>query len=86
MGKRTIYYSFGFALGALTEVLAMLVIRRPHHWEYVVSGAMSLGSVFGVCVTYIAERKGKVKSIEELHRPLTLFPRTPDSPVAPAPQ
>lgn len=34
-----------------------------------------LGNSFGVLFTYWAERRGKVKSIEELNRPLTLFPR-----------
>jgi hypothetical protein len=37
---------------------------------------MDLGTAFAILFTYIAERKGKVKSIEELRRPLTLFPRT----------
>jgi len=34
-----------------------------------------LGNSLGALFVYRAERKGKVKSIEELNRPLTLFPR-----------
>jgi hypothetical protein len=74
MGKRSAYSLLGFALGALVELLAVLVIRRPHHWESAMIGAVDLGFAGAVLITYIAERKGKVKSIEELHRPLTLFP------------
>lgn len=34
-----------------------------------------LGNAFGLTFVFWAERKGKVKTIEELNRPLTLFPR-----------
>jgi hypothetical protein len=58
------------------ELLAVLALRRPHHWEFVVSGALGLGTCLGILVTSIAERSGKVKAVEELNTPLTLFPRS----------
>jgi hypothetical protein len=64
----------GFALGAMVDVATTYAIR--HGWS--VAGVLGLGTAAGVIVLSIAERNRKVKSIEELHRPLTLFP--PDSP------
>ncbi len=75
MGRRTLYYFCGFALGALIELSVKLAIHRPHTWESAGFGAMGLGTSFGVLFLYIAERKRKIPSVEDLHRPLRLFPR-----------
>jgi hypothetical protein len=75
MGKRIAFALLGSAAGVLI-VLAISAIRKPHHWEFMASPAMALCIACGVVATLIAERMGKVKSIEELQRPLTLFPRS----------
>jgi hypothetical protein len=76
MGRRWKYGLPGVAIGLL--ILSVLfAIRRPHHWQYEILPAVTICLSCGNLATYIAERKGKVKSIEELHRPLTLFPRSP---------
>ena len=75
MGKRIAVALLGIAVGALI-FLAISVIRRPHHWEFVISPAMALCIACGAVATLIAERKGKVKTVAELERPLTLFPRS----------
>jgi hypothetical protein len=76
MGKRLAYFLPGFAIGLL--ILSVIwAIRKPHHWGAAFSLAIPLSISCGTWTTYIAERKGKVKSVEELRRPLTLFPRDP---------
>lgn len=78
MGKRAAYGLLGFALGAVI-VAILFSIRRPHHWNTAASTAIAFCVSCAAFVTWVAERKGKVKSIAELQRPLTLFPRsTPD--------
>ena len=73
MGKRLTYGLLGFALGALM-VAAILAIRRPHHLGFAASPAIAFCIACGALVTYIAERRGKVKSMKEIDRPPTLFP------------
>jgi hypothetical protein len=75
MGKRIACGLLGCALGALIG-LAIFSIRRPHNLGFAMSPAIALCMSCGTIVIWIAERKGKVKSMEELHRPLTLFPRS----------
>jgi energy-coupling factor transporter transmembrane protein EcfT len=77
MGKRIAYGLLGFAFGALI-VTALFAIRSPHHWGFAITPAIALCISCGTVVTWMAERNGKVKSIEELHRPLKLFPRATD--------
>ncbi len=77
MGKRCAYGLLGFAFGALI-LGALYAFRRPH-WGFFMSPALAFCISCGAIVTSIAERKDKVKSIEELHRPLTLFPRSADT-------
>ncbi|MGP0073138.1 MAG: hypothetical protein ACLPWF_14550 [Bryobacteraceae bacterium] len=77
MGKRIAYGLLGCAFGALIELL-IFSIRTPRHWGFAMSPAIALCISCGTIVIWIAERKGKVKSIQELHRPLTLFPRSTD--------
>lgn len=69
---------FGWAIG-LPMLLALFAIRRPHHWGMVVIPAIVCCNGIGLIAVRIAERKGKVNSIEELHRPLTLFPDSTDT-------
>jgi hypothetical protein len=76
MGKRLAYGLPGIAIGLLIAS-AIFAIRRPHHWQLEILPVVTLCLSCGLLTISIAERKGKVKSIEELHRPLTLFPRDP---------
>jgi hypothetical protein len=75
MGRRIAYALLGVAIGLLIN-LAFDAIRRPHDWA--TPGTVGLCLSCAAIVLGIAERKGKVKSIDEINRPLTLFPRTPD--------
>lgn len=75
MGKRAGYGLLGFALGA-EIVLLIFGIRRPHNWGFAMSAAIPFCVSCATLITWLAERKGKVKSITELRRPLTLFPRS----------
>jgi hypothetical protein len=79
MGKRLMYGLPGNAIGLLIAS-AMFAIRRPLNWQFEILPVIAICLSFGNLAIYIAERKGKVKSIKELHRPLTLFPRTSDPP------
>jgi hypothetical protein len=74
MGRRIAYALLGVAIGLLIN-LAIDAVRRPHDWFP--SGMIGLCLGCAALVVWIAERKGKVKTIDELHRPLTLFPRDP---------
>jgi hypothetical protein len=74
MGRRIAYGLLGVAIGLLIN-WAIDAVRRPHDWFPPATVGPCLGCA--ALVVWIAERKGKVKSIEELHRPLTLFPRDP---------
>ena len=73
MGKRRVYALLGFAIGFLI-ISALFAIRQPHHWGYAVSPAIAFCIACGALAVYVAERQGKVKSIREIDRPLTLFP------------
>jgi hypothetical protein len=79
MGRRLQYYLLGSAMG-LPILLVLFAIRPPHHWGMVIVPSIAICSPFGLIVLQKAERRGKVKSIEELQRPLTLFPRMSDPP------
>jgi hypothetical protein len=74
MGRRIAYALLGVAIGLLIN-LAIDAVRRPHDWATPATVGLCLSCA--AFVVGIAERKGKVKTIEELHRPLTLFPRDP---------
>jgi uncharacterized membrane protein YfcA len=75
MGKRCAFGLLGFALGAVI-VLLLFTIRRPHYLSVATSAATAFCISCSALVTWVAERKGKVKSIAELRRPPTLFSRT----------
>jgi len=77
MGRRLQYYLLGSAMG-LPILLVLFAIRPPHHWRMAIVPAIGVCNSIGLIVLQKAERRGKVKSIEELHRPLTLFPRMSD--------
>jgi hypothetical protein len=64
----------------LPILLVLFAIRPPHHWGMAIVPSIAICSSIGLIVLQKAERRGKVKSIEELHRPLTLFPRLPGPP------
>jgi hypothetical protein len=75
VGKRCAYGLLGFVLGAVI-VSILFAIRRPHSRSAATSTAIAFCVSCAAFATGVAERKGKVKSIAELHRPLTLFPRS----------
>jgi hypothetical protein len=76
MGRRIAYGLLGVAIGVVI-CSALHLIRRPHDREAALRADFGPCIVRGTLAVYIAERRGKVKTIEELHRPLTLFPRDP---------
>ena len=76
MGRRTQYLLLGWAMG-LPILLVLFAIRPPRHWGMAIVPSIGLCNGVGLIVLQKAERRGKVKSIEELHRPLTLFPACP---------
>jgi hypothetical protein len=76
---RSTYFLLGCGVGAFIWT-AFLAIRRPHDWVLAILSLIEMSVCCAVLACYFAERRGKVKSIEELHRPLTLFPRLPGPP------
>jgi hypothetical protein len=52
------------------QVIALVIWHRLGRWEGLLTVALPS---FTVAIN-MAERRGKVKSIKELNRPLTLFP------------
>jgi hypothetical protein len=76
MGRRIAYGFLGVAIGLLIT-LAFDAVRRPHVRESAIVGAIGLCISCASIIIGIAERQGKVKSIEDMHRPLTLFRRSP---------
>jgi len=70
MGKRLAYLLAGYCVGSLIMLVLWGFTRK-----FQILSLFVLGNSLGALFVYRAERKGKVKSIEELNRPLTLFPR-----------
>ena len=70
MGKRIAYVLAGYGVGCL-----ILVTLWAFTWKFRVWSVLMLGSSFGNLFVCWAQRKGKLKTIEELNRPLTLVPR-----------
>jgi hypothetical protein len=70
MGKRIAYGLVGYSIGSL-----ILLVFWAFTGKFKILSLLTLGNSFGAFFVYWAERKGKVKSIEEINRPLTLFPR-----------
>jgi len=70
MGKRLTYGLMGVGVGLL-PYLAWWALTG----KFKGISALCLAPACGNLFVYWAERKGKLKSIEELNRPLTLFPR-----------
>jgi hypothetical protein len=71
VGKR---FAYGFIGGWSVAALLMLLIWALTGKFNILSLAL-FGNTFGIWIVGWAERRGKVESIEQLHRPLTLFPR-----------
>jgi hypothetical protein len=71
MGRRLAYTLLGFGIGLLVALLLEGVLGKG-----LGMGAIGLALGCGSIAVGIAERKGKVKSIEEINRPVTLFPPT----------
>jgi len=70
MGKRLAYTLLGISIGlVITWGIRTAVGKRFD------TGGIVIAIACGVLAVSIAERKGKVKSIEELKRPATLFPK-----------
>jgi hypothetical protein len=70
MGKRYAYGLLGMALGGLVGSIPWALTGKP-------SPFVALGVAGASLAIFLAERKGKLKSIEEINRPITLFPRNP---------
>jgi hypothetical protein len=70
MGKRAVYLLAGYGVGSLIALALWLFTGKLK-----VLPLFVLGNTLGALFTWWAERSGKVKSIEEINRPLTLFPR-----------
>ncbi len=66
--------AYGMIGGWSAAALVMLSLRtltgRFPMWPFLI-----LGNTLAPAIVAWAERRGKVESIEQLHRPLTLFPR-----------
>lgn len=73
MGRRLANMLVGFAIGLVFFLTLEIALHKPFALEPALVGAFSCGTLS----VWIAERKGKVKSIEEINRPLTLFPPVP---------
>jgi hypothetical protein len=71
MGRRLAYTLLGFSIGLLVAFLLGAAVNK--HFG-IGAGAIGLAVACGAISVGIAERKGRVKSIEELNRPLTLVP------------
>jgi hypothetical protein len=69
MGRRLAYTLLGFGIGLLVALLLEGVLGKRFGM-----GAIGLALACGSIAVGIAERKGKVKSMEEINRPVTLFP------------
>jgi len=78
VGKRFIYWFGSYLIGSALGMLVLFLRGKPIFFSM---GSGSVGVMNGMGITcsslllWYAERNGKVKTIEELHRPLTLFPR-----------
>jgi len=70
MGKRLAFGLVGYGVGSL-----ILLVLWTFTGKFQILPLFVLGNSFSALFVYWAERKGKLKSIEELNRPLTLFPR-----------
>jgi hypothetical protein len=72
MGKRLAYTLLGIGIGLTIAWGIQSAIGKR-----IEIGGIStvIGVACGALAVSIAERKGKVKSIEELKRPATLFPK-----------
>lgn len=73
MRRRFAYWLIGFAFGSLVAGALDWELKKPFGARFI-GIAVGCGSV----AVAMAEKKGKVKSIEDINRPLTLFP--PDTP------
>jgi O-antigen/teichoic acid export membrane protein len=74
MGKRLAYTLLGFSIGLLVALVLGSVAGKSFGM-----GGVGIALSFGGLAVAIAEWRGKVKSIEEINRPVTLFPRTPSN-------
>jgi hypothetical protein len=70
MGKRLLYLLLGYGV-AWIPFFVWWAFTGKFKWV----AALWLGISFSNLLLYIGERSGKLKPIEELKRPLTLFPR-----------
>jgi hypothetical protein len=70
MGKRFALGLVGYGVGS-----SISLVLWAFTGKFQILSLFVLGNSLSALFVYWAERKGKVKSIEELNRPLTLFPR-----------
>ena len=71
MRKRFAYFTAGYVAGTGTALMleALFTVRSN------MAAAGFLGIMAGTLALKIAERTKRVKTIEELNQPLTIFPR-----------
>lgn len=74
MGKRIAYGLAGTCIGFVAASALATLLGKPPAGTAVLAIAICCGSI----TTGIAERMGKVQSIDEIKRPITLFPRKSD--------
>ncbi len=70
MGKRFAYFLLSFGAGMIPGLAAWALTGR-----FSAPLALGLGTACSSLGLLFCERTGRVKSIEEINRPLTLFPR-----------
>lgn len=76
MGKRLAYGLAGYAGGIGLGIGIALVLGKNHIGQFLNAHSvalMALGLGGSTIATYVAQKRGKVKSIDEIKRPLTLF-------------
>jgi hypothetical protein len=75
MLKRWVIFLFGWTVGVSPFVIADLYGWRPTGlWNLLITLA---GMAGGGAALRLAQRKGMVRTSEEIHRPLTLFQTEP---------
>jgi hypothetical protein len=70
MGKRLAYFLLSFGVGMVPSLATWAFTGK-----FSSALALGLGTSCSSLFLLFCERTGKVKSIEEIDRPLTLFPR-----------
>jgi hypothetical protein len=73
MKKRLIVYLAGLPIGVVAGLVANYAIGKPLSAVWI----WNCGNLVGLLALAWAEHQGRVPSIDEATRPITLFPRDP---------